>query len=175
MDRIGKARGQSLVELLFTTLLVSVLVSAAVPSFDRLRARLDVRIAAERLQYTLMRARERAVVRGLPVVVCPSPDGSRCADDPAWEEGWIVFHDRNGDRERDDAEPVEEREEALERQVAVRASRGRVRLRFDPAGHAPGTNVTLEVCDPRGRAPGRALILANSGRVRTRTTDEGCA
>ncbi|MGM0595099.1 MAG: GspH/FimT family protein, partial [Pseudomonadota bacterium] len=117
----------------------------------------------------LQRARSEAIKRGQRVNVCKSPDGLRCDNSAAWDEGWITFVDRNHDRKRNQSEPLIQRQQPLQ---------GDIRLAFGsfyssnyvvyyPAGRSPG-NGTFTFCDSRGADHARALIFYK-GRLRSAT------
>jgi Tfp pilus assembly protein FimT len=44
-------------------------------------------------------------------------------------------------------------------------SAGRTRIRYQPTGFAPGTNLTIKLCDPASDQA-RAVIVSNPGRPR---------
>jgi type IV fimbrial biogenesis protein FimT len=51
---------------------------------------LELNSLAAHLEY----AREEAIRRQLPVTICPSHDSRNCAPGGNWQEGWIIFTDR---------------------------------------------------------------------------------
>jgi type IV fimbrial biogenesis protein FimT len=98
--------GFTLVELAVALAILATLASVAVPAMaDYLRAS-RVRSATSDLFSTLLFARGEAARTNVSVVVCKSADGSTCAERGGWEQGWIVFHDANGNGRRDAAEPL---------------------------------------------------------------------
>jgi type IV fimbrial biogenesis protein FimT len=99
-------------------------------------------------------------------VLCPSTDGARCIDSPDWSGGWIVFLDPNASRERDAGEPLLLAQPALAGRVRLRSTAGRTRIVFQGNGGNAGSNVTFTLCDGRGPAKARALILSNTGGLR---------
>ena len=92
----NKQGGLSLFELLVGIFVLSILLSAAVPSFqstvnsNRLAAQTNALVTALNL------ARSEAVKRGVPVSVCASADQATCSGGTAWTGGWIAFTDASG-------------------------------------------------------------------------------
>lgn len=154
-------RGYTLIETLIVIAVIGILVGIALPSFSALVA--DTRRAAtvNGLVTALHHARHASVTRARPTRVCPE-GGDRCGDD--WADGWLVFVEPPGWRT---GQPVPE-PSVLYRFGAVHGTltlaSNRAAYRFRPF-RARSTNGTLLVC-PAGR-PGRAVVIAPSGRVRT--------
>lgn len=159
--------GFTLVELLAALLLVSILLGAAAPSLGELRAGSAVRAESDRFTEALQRARLLAVTTGHDVTLCPSPDGIDCGRGGDWSPGWISFLDQDGNGERSDDEPVQDRGTPQAAGVRIAGPASRERIRLDADGTAYGSNATLRVCHERRQAQGRKIILAPTGRVRT--------
>jgi type IV fimbrial biogenesis protein FimT len=178
------ARGYTLTELTTVAALAATLGSFVVPSFSRLvqdTRRTDV---INDLVGTFLFARIAAAADGQPVVVCGyhdanadgrlDPSESVCAGRD-WSEGWFAasWNDR-------DADNVIAPGELTLRRVVGNASAGRIRVGAPafgaaalPAGAAVirpfptrSSNGTLVVCNGRGSAHSRALVIAPSGRTR---------
>lgn len=157
--------GFTLLELLVTLVILVIGLSLAVPALQDYLLNMRQRAAVTALQSDLQFARGQAVHRNTHVVACPRATGSRCLDRPEWELGWLVFEDRNGDREHQPAEALL-RDAGPVEHLDVRSAAARGRLRFLPSGAAPGSNATITFCDRRGATRARALVLSNTGRVR---------
>ncbi|MGH8274283.1 MAG: GspH/FimT family protein [Gammaproteobacteria bacterium] len=54
-----------------------------------------------RLHRGLDYARSEAVLRGLTVALCTKQDGRQCTTAGDWDDGWIIFVDRNADLDRE--------------------------------------------------------------------------
>ena len=93
-------RGASLVELLLVTTIVGVLIGLALPSLGAmLQAQKSITVA-NRFLGSLHFARSEAIKRNARVVVCKSADGLLCSSVGAWDQGWLVFHDRDNNAQR---------------------------------------------------------------------------
>ena len=97
-----------------------------------------------------------------------SPGADARLDTWDWSGGWLAWADTNGNRARDAGEPLLVREPPLSGRVHLRSTPGRRRLVLRPqGGAAAGTNVTFTLCDGRGPSRTVALVLANTGRLRS--------
>lgn len=181
----GPAGGYTLIELLVTAAVASILAAFVVPSFDRLVQDNRRTTVVNELLASVMRARAEAAKRGDSVVVCgfDDADGNGRLDEPEractgqdWSDGWLAaaWHDADGDGRADAQELV-----APPILQVVNGQR-RIRILASPfaAGAAPAgvlvlrtfgrasSNGTLTVCDDRGDAHARAIIVAPTGRSR---------
>lgn len=92
----GNNQGMTLPELLVTLSVAAILLAAAVPSFRSFVADARLSTTTDLLIAHINTARSEAVTRGEPVAICPSVDQSSCSNTAAWQSGWIVFTDANG-------------------------------------------------------------------------------
>ena len=164
--------GFTLLELLVALSIVAVLLVAAGPSFREFLLNQELRAAAERLASDLRWARQSAVNRGGRVVVCPGSTVTGCRASPEWSAGWIVYHDRDGDR-RLAAEDEVLRETPALQAISARSALARRQLSFFPNGTAPGSNLTIRLCDARGPEKARQVRVGLSGRIRSLKVGDG--
>lgn len=93
--------GYSLVELLAVVLIAAVLLAVAMPSYQALIEHQRLRAAVSDLFSAIDLTRSQAIARGRRVALAPlDPAGV------AWERGWQVFVDANGNRRRDPGEEL---------------------------------------------------------------------
>ena len=161
-------RGITLIELLMTVAIASVLATMGVPALGSMLAHSHERSAEAALQASLMHARELAITRSEQVVVCPTADGEHCSGEDLWQAGWMIGADADHDREPDS---VLARFDAMPENMRIVSSRGRPRVVFQPDGSAGGSNAQLTVCHGGDVRDGRAVVIANSGRVRVTGAD----
>jgi type IV fimbrial biogenesis protein FimT len=76
------------------------LLALAVPGMDDASLNGKLRSQASAFLSTLHLARSEAIKRNARVAVCKSSDGDICTETGGWDQGWIVFHDRNNDGNR---------------------------------------------------------------------------
>ena len=102
MDRMSRkfsCRGLTLIELMITLVILAVTVTMATPAMQQLIQGSRLRTETTRLLDALNLARSEAVLRNVPVSLCPSPMPSpgvpTCAGD--FSDGWVGFTNRNRD------------------------------------------------------------------------------
>jgi type IV fimbrial biogenesis protein FimT len=151
--------GFTLFELLVGLAIVAILAAMAAPGFLATMRATAVRAAAYDLMAGLQQARANAILESRAGVLCPSDgddDDAGCLGANVPARAWMSFLEVAGSRR-------ELRRHALPGGVIVRASR--TPLRFWPTALA-ASPTTLTICDERGVAPGRAIVISQSGRAR---------
>lgn len=155
-----------MIELLVVILIAAILAYFAVPDLTDFvrnnRSSSDINDLLSSVSY----ARSEAVKRNSSVTVCQSSNGSACQNTAAgWAAGWLVFEDpdRNG--------VVANSADIL--RVSSGLGTGRslgfsgTRIIYRSSGLATeGINQTFVLCDSRGAAHARGLIIGPSGRPR---------
>lgn len=152
-------RGFTLVELLVVIVLLAIAMALAAPAFrDLLR---DVRRAAVlgTLSHAMHAARTAAASSGRSIRLCATRDGRSCSGETRWGPGLLQ-------------RPASDEPAALLRVIPLPTGRGapivvanRDFVEFAPLAPA-ATTATVTVCDDRGAAEARALIVSRTGRLR---------
>jgi type IV fimbrial biogenesis protein FimT len=170
-----KHTGLTLIELVFVLAVVAILATIGLPAMASFVAESRVTAKTNLTMAHLQFARQAAVTHRTNVVACPSDDQNSCSGDNRWDRGWVIFIDRDNDRQADTASDV--LRVVAPKEELLLHSAGRHRVRFQPSGAAYGTNLTIRVCDPRKQAEARAIVVSNPGRVRVRRDlrDSECA
>ena len=168
---LRKASGLTALDLVITLAIIALLLTTAAPALKDYALNQRMQSALARFHASLAMARSEAINRGGRVVVCPSAEIAACAESGDWQHGWMVFLDRNDDREYQPGEPLLTSEPGVG-DLAIRGSRHRTRLRFFANGSAPGSNASITFCDARGAVAARQLTLSASGRIRLKTPKE---
>ncbi|KGI78747.1 hypothetical protein LF63_0104315 [Oleiagrimonas soli] len=144
--------------------IAAVLIGAAVPSMSGLLQRNQARIAADALTRALHATRLLAIERDRHALFCASDDGRRCSGSHAWQHGWLIALDQDGDGQPDGT-PL--RVQPALHGLRIVGSRHRTRIRFHADGSAPGSNLTLRICPDKGSATSvTAIVVSNAGRIR---------
>lgn len=172
--RRGRETGTTLLEAMVTMTIAAVLLSLAIPGlidFTR-NARRDGRVSD--IVVALSIARSEAIKRNHHVTVCPSLDGLTCAGNNRWEGGWIVYADPNNNGTVDDTETILRRYEAAGGEGTLRSGLTRKRVTYQGNGLSVAFNTKLRVCDTRGTAYARSVVVSNTGRARVASTAETC-
>jgi type IV fimbrial biogenesis protein FimT len=161
---VGYQAGHTLVELAVAMAVAGVLAGQAVPAFRELVLEARMAEAANALVHGIHLARQQALLRGTEVVLCRSADGLQCSHAGSWSAGFLVFANHDGDSPPrvDPAEPVLQ-VGAPYPGGGIGANRGFFVLR--PPGRR-SVNGTLWLCDARGAAAARVVVVSYSGRPR---------
>ena len=157
--------GITLLEMMVTLGIAAILLLTGVPALQQFNMKQRMKAAVAGLHNDLVMARSEAVYRNAVVVACPGSPEDGCSGGSDWSQGWIVFDDANGDRQRQDAEDMVRHGQARE-QIAILAPASRTELRFFPDGSAPGSNVSISLCGLDGPPGARKLVISNIGRIR---------
>jgi type IV fimbrial biogenesis protein FimT len=161
--------GFTLWELVCTLGVAGIVFALAAPSFTSwlLDARLTADVNAVVLAVQL--ARSEAAKRGQPVIVCRSADRRTCVGDEVAANAGVMVFVNVDDRVppvRADSEPLLYAH-ALEARGSSRANRSYFEFR---AGRR-STNGTIVLCDERGAASAKAVIVSYTGRPRVASRD----
>jgi len=148
--------GVTLIELLFGLAIVAVLAGLAAPGFRQSLRASAVRAATYELLAGLQQTRGGSIVESHPGLLCPSDSAGTCL--PAATAGafWRWSVDAPG-------QPPELEPRALPEGIVARSSRSPIR--FSPTA-LNASNATLTICDLRGIARPRAIVINVSGRAR---------
>ncbi len=157
--------GFTLLELLLVISIAAILLIIGIPAFQDFGTRQRMDAAINALHSHLALARNEAIRFNAHIIVCPGDIDHGCSGNSDWSDGWIVFSDFNGDSQYQNLETVHRIEAGLE-QMVIHSSSGRQNLHFFPNGSAPGSNGSITLCDRRGPAHARKLVISNSGRIR---------
>ncbi|MBW4936404.1 GspH/FimT family pseudopilin [Marinobacter sp. F4206] len=114
-----KYSGFTLIELMVTIAVLAILVTVAVPSFRNIIISNSVSFDRDEFFSLVAFARSDAIKRGTAVTICKSSDGSTCDDSLAWSDGWLAFHDADGDGVKETGDDPVRSRGALDAQVAV--------------------------------------------------------
>ncbi len=110
MEPMQRLKGFTLIELLVVLAILAILLTLAAPSFVQQIQSSTMTSNVNTFLADLRFTRSEAVRRGGGIVMCrsdaPEAAAASCGsgDGPGgngWVSGWIVFHDKNGDGDRD--------------------------------------------------------------------------
>jgi type IV fimbrial biogenesis protein FimT len=163
--------GVSLVELLSTTAIALTLTAFAVPSMRAFVSTQYTLAASQAIRSHLALARHTAVTSATDVVLCPSSDGLHCTGGFDWSDGWVVFLDADGDRQRGAAERRLAVAERLSGGARLITSSGRRKVVYRSHGGTGGSNVTFRICKAAQPERRRAVIVNITGRSKVSDRD----
>ena len=165
--------GFTLIELMVVVAICAILGVVAAPSLKSFVDSVKVSSASNVFLSGLYLARGEAIKRNARVVLCKSADGVSCTASGGWEQGWLVFHDGNGNGLREEREALIHRQQPLAANLLVTSNLNVVRyVSFSPTG---GTKLvggafqagTLSICrQSLEGGEGRQIILNAAGRPR---------
>src|SRR5688572_26252381 len=164
-----RLQGFTLWELLCTLGIAAVALATGIPALRMLL--LDARLTADVNGWILsiQLARSEAAKRGRPVIVCKTDDTRRCgAAGLPVDAGWMVYVNLDDEYppRRSETEPLLYMH-ALEVTGTVTSNRPYYEFRPDRRS----TNGTIVLCDERGAAAARAVIVSYTGRPRVDRVD----
>ena len=157
--------GFTLLELLITTTIIALLTSMALPSFAKLWQKQQADVYIETLQRAMATARYIAITSREIVSLCPYTE-TACGEE--WENGIMVFIDKNNNGIIDNEETLEEFIDFAPNNSSIswRASGRKNYLRYSPTGMARQFG-RFHICDKEGDLSlARALVISRQGRTR---------
>jgi type IV fimbrial biogenesis protein FimT len=164
-----RSSGFTMIELLIAVALTAMLLSMAVPALDQFTNNARQTSAINDFVASMQIARSTAVTTNFRTTVCASSNGVDC-ESVGWDEGWIVFGDRDADQNVDNDETVVAASNGMEGVEIISAEFGDF-LMYRPNGRvmtasALGNAGQFTVCDNRGSDRAKVLIVDLSGRPR---------
>ena len=162
-------RGFTLIELMIAVALTALLLSMAVPALNAFTSNARQTSTINDFVSSMHIARSTAVTTNFRTTVCASSNGVNC-EAVSWEEGWIVFSDRDSDQTVDNDETIVAVSDGAEGLDIQSAEFGQF-LMYRPNGRvmtasAAGNSGQFTVCDSRGSDHAKVLIVDLSGRPR---------
>ncbi len=165
-----KQRGFSIVELMIVIAVAGLLLATAAPSFiSTMRENRIVSQTNEVLGALALARSEGAKRSSVTITLCPSVTGTACADTVSWENGWIIMVDVDADATLDvsDGDTIIKYFQPLSGDNTLRT------VGFDSAKSfqisslgAPSSAGSFVVCDSRGNAFAKAVVILVSGQTR---------
>ncbi len=153
--------GHTLPELLSVLGIAAILAVTAVPLFSTLLLDSRMNAAVASAMHAVNLARQFSATRSETISLCGSADARECSGTTDWSAG-ILLADDDG---------------LFQQGVGLAGGTGAPRLRSNratlsfEAGTGFATPATVVVCDRRGAAAARAVIVSKSGRPRASLRD----
>ncbi|MBK1644523.1 hypothetical protein CKO25_07615 [Thiocapsa imhoffii] len=155
-----RAAGLTLLELLFTIVILAILLSVAVPSFQGLAQRDRITDTTNDLLMAFQLGRSEAIRYRTQATVCAAnADQTACAvADPPWSTGWVLF------RQDDQTETRIRVGTAPAAGVTITTAVERVRFRADGSAQIVGAAVGTFEIDSEANRP-RCIRILPSGFI----------
>ena len=173
----NKRNGFTLVELMVVLAIAAIILTTAVPAYQRYIQNNRMTTGVHRLVASFNLARNEASSRGNQVTVCKSVDLINCSagNTIGWHQGWIIFNDTNGNNTRQ--APGEELIRAMSalpgNDQQIFADNGLANFVSYSASGTVSSAGALVLCDKRGYAGNAtAVIVSATGSVRSGQADD---
>ena len=165
------SRGFTLIELITVLAIVAIALGIGIPSVAAVIQTNRMAVAMNSLSGSFAYARSEAITRNHETIICKSRDGSFCTTKGGWEQGWIIYHDQNGNEKRDEEETLVRVQNALPPGIEVNFSafRSKHYVHYWPTGFTK-MNGTFTFCQANSPLRPKALILNKVGRIRKSQT-----
>lgn len=183
MSNARKNKGFTIIELMVVVIVLAVTVAFAVPSFREMILNNRMASQANLITSLVSFARSEAAKRpNATITTCPSANLTSCSASSSWEIGWIVFLDVDGDRTVDagDGDAVLYTMGPLSGGNTLRVAglTNAAYVQFFgngepvPPSLGAAASGTFTLCDSRGVAFSRSVVVMESGQTRlARDTD----
>ena len=165
--------GISLLEIITTLAISGILLGMAVPFVGSLLAENRVAGQINALRGAIALTRSEAITRQHDVIICKSADQDICTKKGEWNQGYIVFTDKNRNRRRDSEETLIHVHGPLPDNMTLThtAFGSKHYMRFQPTGFT-WNNGTFVFCNLAAPKRAKALIIARLGRARLSDKDD---
>ncbi|MGH8050024.1 MAG: GspH/FimT family pseudopilin [Arenimonas sp.] len=163
---MNKQSGITVMELLVSLAILGIIFAIAIPSYGSAIARAKMGEAESAIFTSINNAVNFSFVGGSRAVLCPSTNGENCDNSFDWSHGWLVFEDKNANRERDADDRKLGSIDQISPELQILTSEGRTRIAFQSGGGNFGSNAHFKLCDQRRPQRSRSLFLSNTGRIR---------
>lgn len=162
-------RGFTLIEMMVAVALTALLLSMGVPALQQFTSNARQTSTINDFVSSMHIARSTAVTTNFRTTVCASSNGVSC-EAVTWDQGWIVFSDRDSDQTVDNDETIVASSNGADGLEIQSAEFGQF-LMYRPNGRvmtasAAGNSGQFTVCDNRGSEYAKVLIVDLSGRPR---------
>jgi type IV fimbrial biogenesis protein FimT len=172
------SQGFTFIELLIVITVMAVLLGLAVPSMARIIDSTRLTSHSNAFLSAMYLARSEAIKRNGRVALCKSDNGLRCTGAGGWEQGWIVFHDPNGNGVADAGELIVHHTQALAGGFTLWGNQSVAHyISFVPSGRTRLVGGafqagTLTLCKRSGGATqARQIVINNAGRARVENVE----
>ena len=166
--------GFTLLEGLMAMTILSVLVALSLPRYTSLVEDQQGRLILQSIADSVALGRTTAIKTGIPVTLCPSPDGLACQG--GWLAGHLLFTDLDLDRELDSGDQLLRYAVHPEGRGSLtwRAFQNRQYLQITAQGFLRRQNGSFTWCSSSGSAAGAYQLIVNgSGRMRFAVDADG--
>lgn len=156
--------GFTLIELLITLTLVGIIASIAVPSFRDIIVSNSVSFSRDEFFTVLNYARSEAIKTGTSVTICKSNNATSCDNSLSWNDGWLVFSDRDRDGIVDSDDRILRSVSGLEGAVSMSHGSSADRITFNSRGMSMSGDGLITFAHSSDSKYDRTVDLSVTGR-----------
>lgn len=168
-----RERGFTLIEMMVVLVIIAIIFSIGIPSFDDLIKRNSVESLQMKLASAVSSARAEAAARNSVISLCPSNDAVSCSG--SWNDGWISFEDHDVDGALDSTEIVVDVYEHDSNYTFTATNSGGsavTLISFSTQGYMQGTESTLfSICEPDSAVRYARGLFVNASGLMIKTSD----
>ncbi len=165
-------KGFTLIELLITLSVAGIILTIAAPSYRVVIQDSQLIAQSNSFHSALMLTKSEAVKRNSAATICISADGLTCTGGTVWSNGWLVFADTNNEGVVDAGEQIIQVGSSLSGGNTLNGNNG-AKVTFSASGFTTDF-ATFSLCDDRGAAMSKRLILNRQGRLQRETGGGAC-
>ena len=168
-------RAFTLIEMIVTVVVVAIIMTMAVPSFNSHIQNSRAIATANNLFFALKLARSEAIKRAVSVSVCPAGNVNFTACGSDWTQGWLVFvnSDENSVFQNNTVEPLIRSEQVTGSNYTITPLPNTSVITFNSSGFAQTGNTTFTV-QAAGCVTDHARTVSISTTGRTFITAINC-
>lgn len=169
---INHCRAFTWIELIITIVIIAILATLALPSFQQDLMKKEVQSSQLKLTRAIQMARQHAMSQANHVVLCASHDQKNCSPQ-SWSQGFVVFIDINHNRKVDPNEQIIISEHLKLNYGSLSwASLNPNSLSFIPRTGLPlGSNGTFSYC-AQDKSLSYSLVVSQMGHSRIDQTQK---
>jgi len=167
-----RENGFSMIELMFVIALIGVVAAMVIPSFSQVIKRNRLTSQANDLIASINLARSEAIKRNLNVIICRSNNGTSCANNGGWEQGWLVFTDNNGNTNPDAGEELVVQQALPGGSTLIPNANYTNRITYQARGYVSQQGAFVLCSSDADFTMGRAIIVSPTGRPRTTAAND---
>ncbi len=164
--------GIGLPDLLSAIAIITISLSIGVPAFNSILTSSNLTAYNNEMVRALNMARSESVKRGYIVAVCKSSQATvQCNNAASWENGWVVFVDRNDNQSIDDSDTIIETFADLQSGYTLSSTNFADNVRYRPDGRS-NTSGNFYLCSTGSYKSFRKINVSATGRIRSQDDAE---
>jgi type IV fimbrial biogenesis protein FimT len=160
--------GFTFIELIIAMSILFITTTMVIPAMTSTLSNTRHNGEISLLMSQLQLARTEAIFKNQNMLMCKSSDKSHCQTDITWDQGWVIFNDKNNNKQRDDDEKIVFAQYKINHVAKILYNSfggSSDYVRFYSRGYSH-TNGTFTICHPLSSKSTKTVILSRTGRVR---------